>query len=89
MRRDERTLERIERVDGGLHWKDVERFLLRLGAELHQGSGSTVTFVLSDRKLTVDRPHGRKECGRGLVRRVRSFLHQIRDPGPGEGESDD
>jgi hypothetical protein len=42
MRRDQRTLNRIERVDGGLHWKEVER-----------------------------------------------LLHEIRDPGPGEGDLDD
>jgi hypothetical protein len=27
----------------------------------HEGSGSTVTFVIGGRKLTVDRPHPRRE----------------------------
>jgi major membrane immunogen (membrane-anchored lipoprotein) len=28
-------------------------------------------------KLTVDRPHPRKECGKGLVKRVREYLNKI------------
>jgi hypothetical protein len=28
-------------------------------------------------KLTVDRPHSRKECGKGLVKRAREFLETI------------
>ena len=70
-------LEQIRRLNGGLAWKKVEALLRSLGAEVYEGSGSTVTFALDDRKLTVDRPHPRKECGRGLVKRVRSFLDEL------------
>ena len=77
MSRDDATLDQIRRLNSGLHWKKVEALLTRLGAEVHEGSGSTVTFVLHGRKLTVDRPHPRKECGRGLVKRVRSFLETL------------
>jgi len=71
------TLTQIHRLNGGLAWKRVEGLLRSLGAEVYEGSGSTVTFVLGDRKLTVDRPHPRKECGRGLVKRVRTFLDEL------------
>jgi hypothetical protein len=71
------TLEQIRRLNPGLHWKKVETYLMHLGAEVHEGSGSTVTFVLEGRKLTVDRPHPRRDCGLGLVKRVRSFLDSI------------
>jgi hypothetical protein len=71
------TLNQIHRLNGGLAWKRVEALLRSLGAEVYEGSGSTVTFVLGERKLTVDRPHPRKECGRGLVKRVRSFLDEL------------
>ena len=71
------TLDQIRRLNGGLAWKTVEALLKSLGAEVYEGSGSTVTFALGDRKLTVDRPHPRKECGRGLVKRVRSFLDEL------------
>ena len=71
------TLNQIHQLNGGLAWKRVEALLRSLGAEVYEGSGSTVTFVLGERKLTVDRPHPRKECGRGLVKRVRSFLDEL------------
>jgi predicted RNA binding protein YcfA (HicA-like mRNA interferase family) len=77
MSRHRGTLRQIRRLNGGLEWRRVERFLDALGAESYEGSGSTVTFVLKGRKLTVDRPHPRKECGRGLVKRVRSFLDSL------------
>ena len=77
MSRDSATLDKIRRLNPGLHWKKVEALLRELGAEVYEGSGSTVTFVLDGRKLTVDRPHPRRECGRGLVKRVRSFLEGL------------
>ena len=71
------TLDQIQRLNGSLAWKRVDALLRSLGAEVYEGSGSTVTFVLGQRKLSVDRPHPRKECGRGLVKRVRSFLDEL------------
>ena len=71
------VLEQIRRLNAGLHWTKVEALLRHLGAEVYEGSGSTVTFVLDARKLTVDRPHPRRECGTGLVKRVRSFLESL------------
>jgi len=77
MTRPADTLSQIRQLNGGLAWKRVETLLRSLGAEVYEGSGSTVTFVLGERKLTVDRPHPRRECGRGLVKRVRSFLDEL------------
>ena len=77
MARHETTLEHIRRLDPGLHWRKVEACLKHLGAEVYEGSGSTVTFVVGGRKLTVDRPHRRKECGLGLVKRVRNYLESL------------
>jgi predicted RNA binding protein YcfA (HicA-like mRNA interferase family) len=77
MSKHDDTVEQVRRLNPGLHWKKVEACLRHLGAEVFEGSGSTVTFVLDDRKLTVDRPHPRRECGIGLVKRVRSFLDQL------------
>ncbi|MBM3501484.1 MAG: type II toxin-antitoxin system HicA family toxin [Armatimonadetes bacterium] len=74
---DPKTLEQVRRLSAGLHWKKVEKLLTQLGAEVYEGGGSTVTFVLGGRKLTVDRPHPRRECGLGLVKRVRSFLEGL------------
>jgi predicted RNA binding protein YcfA (HicA-like mRNA interferase family) len=77
MTKHEDTLDQIRRLNGGLHWKKVEALLKHLGAEIYEASGSTVTFVLEERKLTVDRPHPRRECGTGLVKRIRSYLGQL------------
>ena len=38
--------------------------------------GSTVTFVMDGLKFTMDRPHPRRECGKGLVKRVREYLRK-------------
>lgn len=77
-RRQRRTIESVLALNGGTHWADVEDVLRKaLDAEIYEGSGSTVTFVVKGRKLTVDRPHPRRECGRGLVTRVRDFLDEV------------
>jgi hypothetical protein len=77
MARRQATLDQIRRLNEGLHWTRVEALLRDLGADVYEGSGSTVTFVIDGRKLTVDRPHPRKECGIGLVKRVRSYLRGL------------
>ena len=77
MGKHDEVVDQIRRLNGGLHWTKVEALLRHFGAEVYEGSGSTVTFVLDGRKLTVDRPHPRRECGMGLVKRVRSFLHSL------------
>lgn len=72
------TLANISALNGGTHWTDVEDLLQNaFNAEVYEGSGSAVTFVVKDVKLTVDRPHPRRECGKGLVKRVRTFLEQL------------
>lgn len=76
MAKHERTKAAIRRSDPGLHWSNVEAYLKALGAEVYEGPGSTVTFVLKGRKFTADRPHPRRECGRGLTKRLRSFLRE-------------
>lgn len=86
----EKTLDQIRRLQGSLHWRKVEGLLRKLGAEVYEGSGSTVTFVLDGVKLTADRPHPRKECGRGLVKRLRRYLDGLGYlESPSEEETDD
>jgi hypothetical protein len=77
-RRYAATLESIARLHPGLHWSEVESLLQNeLEAERYEGAGSSVTFVIDGVKLTVDRPHPRKECGRGLVKRIHTFLRIV------------
>ena len=77
MSKHDKTLDQIRQLNGGLHWTRVEKLLKSYGAEVYEGQGSTVTFVVEGVKLTVDRPHPRKECGKGLVKRVREYLKTI------------
>lgn len=77
MTRRDKTLDQVRKLNGSLHWTKVEQLLKSYGAEVHEGGGSTVTFVMADVKLTVDRPHPRKERGKGLVKRVREYLNKI------------
>lgn len=77
-KKHQRTLDNISDLNGGTHWADVEDYLRNaLHAEVYKGAGSAVTFVVKGLKLTVDRPHPRRECGKGLVKRVRTFLEQM------------
>ena len=78
MSKHAKTLEQIRRLNGGLHWTKVEALLKHYGAEIHEGSGSTVTFYIDDVPFTADRPHPRKECGKGLVKRVREYLRAVK-----------
>jgi len=74
------TVQAQQYADGprqGLHWKKVEAFFKHLGADVYEGQGSTVTFVIDGVKFTADRPHPRKECGKGLVKRVRKYLRGL------------
>ena len=73
-RKHEAILRSIEAGHGGVSWVDVERLLLSLGAERHERSGSAVIFLLHGALLRVHRVHGRRDCGAGLVGRIRGFL---------------
>ena len=77
MAKHAKTIAAIARLDGGLHWKKVEALLIACGATVEERAGSTVTFVLEGRKMTFDRPHPRKECGRGLVKKLRKYLREM------------
>ena len=74
--RHSKTLEQIRALNGGLHWSKVEALFRSYRAEVHEGGGSTVTFVIDGLKFTMDRPHPRRECGKGLVKRVREYLRK-------------
>lgn len=72
------TVANVLGLNGGTHWDDVEDLLVHgLQAEVYEGSGSTVTFVVGTIKLTVDRPHPRRECGKNLVKRVKKILVEL------------
>ncbi len=61
-------------VNGNLEWRKIERLLLVLGAELTEGAGSRVSFVLNEVRADFHRPHPGKEALRYRVKLTREFL---------------
>ena len=58
----------------GLEWRRIEALFVTLGAEVIEGSGSRVRFVLNTVVATFHRPHPTKEAKPYQVRDARTFL---------------
>lgn len=73
-----KTLERVfsDPVNGNIAWARIEALLLAAGCRVVEGAGSAVTFELGGRKLTLHRPHPRKEALRYRVLAVREFIER-------------
>jgi hypothetical protein len=63
-----------EPVPATLEWRRIEALFLALGAEMAEGGGSRVAFVLNGRRADFHRPHPGKEAKRYQVRAAREFL---------------
>ncbi len=74
-----KTLEAVftDPVSGTIVWSDVESLLVAAGAEVVEGRGSRVRFVLGEEVATFHRPHPAKEAKRYQVRDARDFLERI------------
>ena len=75
-KRHERTLEAIFKipVQSNVVWKDCEKLLESLGAEISEGEGSRVRIALNKRKAVFHRPHPQKETDKGALVSLRKFL---------------
>jgi hypothetical protein len=73
-----KTLEKIltDPVNGNIEWSRIESLLKSLGCRVIEGSGSSVTFELGTRKMTLHRPHPGKEALRYRVLAVREFIER-------------
>jgi hypothetical protein len=74
--RHRRTLAAIFRdpVSATIIWDDVERMLVHYGAKIFERSGSRILVVLGDEKVSLHRPHPRKEALPYVIRGLRQFL---------------
>ena len=74
-----KTLERVfsEPVNGNIEWTRIEAMLKAAGCRVIDGAGSSVTFELGGRKLTLHRPHPRREALRYRVLAVREYIERI------------
>jgi len=75
-KKHERILEAIFKVpvQSNVVWKDCEKLLEHLGAEISEGAGSRIRFSLKGVKATFHRPHPRKETDKGALVSLRKFL---------------
>lgn len=75
-KKHERTLEAIFKlpVQPNVIWKDCEKLLEFLGAEISEGEGSRIRIFLNGRKAVFHRPHPRKETDKGALVSLRRFL---------------
>lgn len=71
-----RTLEAIFKTptQSNVVWKDCEKLLDSLGAEVSEGEGSRIRVLLNKRKAVFHRPHPKKETDKGALTSLRKFL---------------
>ena len=74
----QRLLEAMRRkpTPRTLPWLDIENLLVSLGADVREGAGSAVSFRLKGHRLSLHRPHPRKEAKPYMVREVLDFLER-------------
>jgi hypothetical protein len=75
-KKHERTLEAIFKVpvQSNVVWKDCEKLLEYLGAEITEGEGSRIRILLNSRKAVFHRPHPKKETDKGALVSLKKFL---------------
>ncbi len=59
---------------GNLAWRKIEALFVALNAEVIEGNGSRVSFLLNNEKGDFHRPHPGKEAKRYQVRNAKDFL---------------
>jgi hypothetical protein len=71
-----KTLETIfsQQIPRTMEWRRIEGLFIALGAQVIEGSGSRVRFVLNGVIATFHRPHPEKEAKHYQVRDARTFL---------------
>ncbi len=71
-----KTLQSIfeDPVHSDIAWKDIEKLLVALGSELHEGRGSRVRIHLNGIRAVFHRPHPQKVIDKGALKSMRRFL---------------
>ena len=74
-----KTLAKVltDPVNGNIEWARIESLLKAVGCRVVEGAGSSVTFEFNGRKMTLHRPHPRKEALRYRVLAVREFIARM------------
>ncbi|MCE2982383.1 MAG: type II toxin-antitoxin system HicA family toxin [Parachlamydia sp.] len=61
-------------IQSNVSWKDVEKFLIYLGARIKESEGSRIAFELNGIRAYFHRPHPQKEIDKGALVSLRKFL---------------
>jgi len=74
--RHQKTLAAIfsQPVPGNIEWRKIEALFIAVGAEIIEGDGSRVSFIINNEKGDFHRPHPGKEAKRYQVRNAMEFL---------------
>ena len=74
-----KTLDKIFSVPvcGNLPWNEIEAFLVAVGCNVVEGSGSSVTFEKNGRRAYFHRPHPQREALIYRVEMAREFLIKL------------
>ena len=77
-RKHKRTLELIfaRPVSGNIKWRDIERLLLALGAEINEREGSRLEVYLFEQVRVFHRPHPSPDTDKGAVASIRKWLEE-------------
>jgi ABC-type phosphate transport system ATPase subunit len=63
-----------EPVKSDVLWKDIEKVLAALGAEISEGNGSRIRIYLNGIRAVFHRPHPGKQTDKGALKSMRRFL---------------
>jgi len=61
-------------IRSNIRWDDIEAMMRSMGADISEGRGSRVRVLLGGQEAVFHRPHPEKECDKGALKSVRSFL---------------
>jgi len=77
-KKSQKTLKAIfeNPVRSNVSWKDIEKLLRALGAEVSEGRGSRVRIALGSVRAVFHRPHPQKETDKGALISMRRFLKE-------------
>jgi len=75
-RKHAKVLEAIMRADGNIDTRKVEALVVDAGGYIEDRGNGFYRARLNERRMTYDRPHPKKEIGRGLAKRFREFFKE-------------
>jgi predicted nucleotidyltransferase len=78
LNRNSKTLELIfhRPVSGNIKWKEIEAFLISLGAEIIEREGSRLEIYLFGVVKVFHRPHPSPDTDKGAVSSIRKWLEE-------------